>query len=143
MPDRRLWLRVRGGGHALLLPAGDIREVVPAGEVSPLPGRPAGIQGVVIHQGEFLPVLAWKDLPGCGQGRGPTAALAILRPRLGLPLEGVDGTGPIEEEAIRAVAEADPASAWCAGTILIEGIEFRVLDADRLVLLLRRLRGER
>ena len=59
----------------LLLDTLDLREVVASAPVAPLPGRSRGIQGVVFYQGEFLPVLAWEDLPGCLAVPGPSMAL--------------------------------------------------------------------
>jgi chemotaxis signal transduction protein len=127
----------------LLLSARDLREVVSPMPVSPLPGSPRGIQGVVIHQGEFLPVLAWEDLPGCLLPPGAPMALAVLRPRLGLPLERIIGTVTLPPEAWLETGETDPAALWTGGVWRTENEAVRVVDPDRLVALLRRFREER
>lgn len=143
MPEGGAWLHVRVAGMDLLLATRDLREVVAPLPVSAIPGGARGIQGVVMHQGEFLPVLAWEDLPGCGAPAGPTTALAVLRPRLGLPIERVVGTLGELPEPWCAAAESEPASAWSGGSGMLGDRELRMVDADRLVALLRRLRADR
>ncbi|HJV47944.1 MAG TPA: chemotaxis protein CheW [Geothrix sp.] len=135
---------MKAAGMDLLLPTQDLREVVVASSVAPLPGRPRAIEGVVVYQGEFLPVLAWKELPGCeGVKVGPSVAMAVLRPRLGLPVERLIGTMGLPPGAMKEADESDPAIGWIAGVCELGGLSFRVLDADRLVALLRRFRGDR
>ena len=127
----------------LLLSTLDLREVVAPTPVAPLPGRPRGIQGVVIHQGEFLPVLAWEDLPGCQVPPTRPVALAVLRPRLGVPLERLIGTVDLPPDAWREADETDPAAAWLGGMTRMGDRDLRMVDPDRLVALLRRFRGAR
>ncbi|GLH72343.1 hypothetical protein GETHLI_08450 [Geothrix limicola] len=142
--EQGTWLHVKAAGMDLLLSTQDLREVVAHSPVAPLPGRPRGIDGVVIYQGEFLPVLAWKDLPGCeGSKAGPAAAMAVLRPRLGIPLDRLIGTMKVPLNTLKEADENDPAISWIAGVCEVEGQSFRVLDGDRLVALLRRFRGDR
>ena len=126
----------------LLFSTMDLREVVAPGPVAPIPGRSRGIQGVVIHQGEFLPVLAWEDLPGCQPPTALPVALAVLRPRLGVPLERLMGTIDLPPEAWREVDERDPANAWLGGVARSGNRDLHLVDPDRLIALLRRFRGE-
>jgi len=137
------WLHVRAAGMDLLLSTEDLREVIAPLPVSPIPGPSRGIQGVVIHEGEFLPVLAWQDLPGCAEAPRPMMAMAVLRPRLGLPLERMVGTRTALPERWRVQEESHPTSAWVSGAGEVEGREIWQVDPDRLVALLRRLRGDR
>jgi chemotaxis signal transduction protein len=111
--------------------------------IAPLPGRPKGIQGVVLYQGEFLPVLAWGDLPGCPVPAGPPVALAVLRPRLGLPLERLLGTVSPPPEAWRETDETDAAAGWTGGLCRVGDQELRLLDPDRLIAVLHRFREDR
>ncbi len=99
--------------------------------------------GVVIYQGEFLPVVSWEDLPGTGRVSGSTVALAVLRPRLGLPIERLLGTLDELPGTWSSVTEAHPAGAWLQGLCHGEGQVWQVIDPDRLVALLRQYRGER
>jgi chemotaxis signal transduction protein len=127
----------------LLLATLDLREVVASTPVAPLPGRPRGIEGVVFYQGEFLPVLAWEDLPGGFVPEGEAGVLAVLRPRLGLPIQRLYGTIDPPPEAWREVDEQDPTAAWVSGVCVLEELQMRALDPARLIALLRRFREDR
>ena len=133
-----LLLQARAAGRAFLLPVADLREVVAASPVTAIPGGPPGIQGVVLHQGEFLPVLDWAAVPGAGQ-LGPPTAMAVLRPRLGLPLEGLTGTLERPEGSWSDPME-DPWAPILAGLCRVGDLDLPVLDPDRLLGLLHRLR---
>jgi chemotaxis signal transduction protein len=141
--ERGSWLQVRAAGTDLLLSTLDLREVVVSAPVAPLPGPSRGIRGVVFYQGEFLPVLAWEDLPGCEGPPGKTTAMAVLRPRLGLPIERVVGTVTPPPGSWGEVDEKDGAGAWLGGTCHMGGLELRLVDPDRLIALLHRFRGDR
>ena len=121
----------------------DLREVVGMEPISALPGRPRGIQGVVVYQGEFLPVLAWGDLPGCSASPTAPTAMAVLRPRLAIPIDRLIGIIDVSTATPRAVEEDDPAAAWTGGLFQLGELELRLLDPDRLVALLRRFRDSR
>ena len=121
----------------------DLREVVAPMPVSPLPGCSRGIAGLVIHHGEFLPVLAWGEFPGCQAGPEPPMALAILRLRLGLPLDWLGGTLDLGLEAWRETPAEDPWSPWVDAVARVGDRDLPRLDLDRLIGLLRRFRDER
>jgi len=127
----------------LLLATSDLREVVAATPVALLPGRPKGIQGVVSYQGEFLPVLAWEDLPGGRIAEGEPIAMAVLRPRLGLPIQRIIGTLDPPAEAWREVDGEDPAAPWLGQVWVLEQRNLRALDPVRLIALLRQMRVQR
>ena len=134
---------MRAAGRDLLLSTRDLREVVTSSPPTPLPGGLPGTQGVVIHHGEFLPVLAWEDLPGSQRLESPPEALAVLRTRLALPLERLVCTldqlpGPWQEPE-----DADPARAWLGASVQLNGVAVRQLDVEGLLALLRRFRSER
>lgn len=143
MSERGSWLHVRASGMDLALSTLDLREVVAMEVVSPLPGRPPGILGVVIFQGEFLPVLAWEDLPGCPRSATLPTALAVLRPRLAIPIDRIIGMIDLAAARLRGPEEHDPASGWSAGHLRAGDRELRLVDPDRLVALLRRFRADR
>jgi chemotaxis signal transduction protein len=139
--ERPLLLQARAAGRAFLLPVSDLREVVAATPVTAIPGGPPGIQGVVLHQGEFLPVLDWAAIPGAGVP-GPPAAMAVLRPRLGVPLEHLAGTLDAPEGSWGDPAE-DPWASILAGLCHVGDLDLPVLDPDRLLGVLHRLRKAR
>lgn len=143
MSELGTWLHVRASGMDLALSTLDLREVVAMEAISPLPGRPAGILGVVIFQGEFLPVLAWEDLPGCPRSAALPTALAVLRPRLAIPIERIIGMIDPSASHLPGVEEIDPASGWSGGHLQAGELELRLLDPDRLIALLRRFRADR
>ncbi|MCE1203640.1 MAG: chemotaxis protein CheW [Holophagaceae bacterium] len=143
MSEQGSWLHVRASGMDLALSTLDLREVVGMETVSPLPGRPQGIQGVVVFQGEFLPVLAWVDLPGCAVPTAPPMAMAVLRPRLAIPIERMIGVIDAPAATFRDIDEDDPATGWAGGLLHAGGLDLRLLDPDRLIALLRRFRGDR
>jgi chemotaxis signal transduction protein len=137
------WLHARAAGMDLLISTMDLREVIGATPVSPVPGGPRGIQGVVIHQGEFLPILAWGDLPGCPARPAPPVALAVLRPRLGVPLERLVGTVEVPPEGWREPEGTESELVWLGRVGRLGEGEGRLLDPDRLADLLRRFRVNR
>ncbi len=143
MSDLGAWIHVQAAGMDLLISTSDLREVVAASPISPLPGRPKGIQGVVVYYGEFLPVLAWEDLPGCEVPQAPPMAMAVLRPRLALPIERMIGSLTLPPGFWREVDETDPTHGWVSRGCDLDGLFFRLVDSDRLIALLQRFRGHR
>lgn len=137
------WLHVNAAGMELLLPTQDLREVVAFTPVAPLPGRPQGIQGVVVYQGEFLPVLAWNDLPGCQRSPSAPVAMAVSKSRLGIPLDRMIGTVELAPGSLRDLDEDDPVASWMGAVCQVGDQCFRVLDTDRLIACLRRFRNDR
>jgi hypothetical protein len=98
--------------------------------------------GVVVHEGEFLPVLAWNDLPGCtGAGHKPEA-LAVLRPRLGIFLDHMFGTVQVDQNDWLDPAPEEPWRAWLGAIVHCNKQDLPLLDADRLVALLHAFRSE-
>ena len=143
MSERGTWLHVRASGLDLALSTLDLREVVAMEPVTPLPGRPQGIQGVVVYQGEFMPVLAWEDLPGCPAPTIAPVALAVLRPRLAIPIDQMVGMIEVAAATLINLDEHDPAIGWSGGLLRVGGLELRLLDPERLIALLRRFRDDR
>jgi chemotaxis signal transduction protein len=121
----------------------DLREVVDPMPVCPLPGGSRGIAGLVIHHGEFLPVLSWGGFPGCLAGSEPPMALAVLRFRLALPLDWLGGTLDLGPEVWRETPEDDPWAPWVDAVARVGDRDLPRLDLDRLIGQLRRFRDER
>jgi chemotaxis signal transduction protein len=121
----------------------DLREVVDPIPVAPLPGGSRGLAGLAIHQGEFLPVLAWDELPGCRAGSEPPMALAVLRLRLGLPLDRLGATLDLGPEVWRETPTDDPWLPWVDAVARVGERDLPRIDLDRLIDLLRQFRDER
>ena len=143
MSEPPLLLHARAAGREILLRVADLREVVAFTPVAPLPNGPPGIQGVVLHEGEFLPVLDWTAIEGGPVRPESPVAMAVLRRRLGLPLEGLTGTLESPEEGWLDPAESDPWAPILAGQCRTGGQDLALLDPDRLLALLHRLRKAR
>ncbi len=138
-----LLLHARAAGREILLRVADLREVVAFTPVTPLPNGPPGIQGVVLHEGEFLPVLDWTAVQSGPVRQEPPVAMAVLRPRLGLPLEGLTGTMESPEAGWLDPGGGDPWAPVLAGLCRMEGHDLALVDPDRLLALLQRLRKAR
>lgn len=127
-------------GREFLLPVADLREVVSHVPVTPIPSGPPGIQGVVLHHGEFLPVLDWAVVRGRSDPTESPLTLAVLRPRLGLPLEWLAGTVAPPEGGWEEPPADDLWGPIVAGQVRLGDQDLPVLDPDRLLALLHRLR---
>ncbi len=138
MSETASWLQVEAAGQALLLSPADVLEVLPLMAIQPLPGASRGIEGVVLHNGAFLPVLAWRDLPACDGPSPPPSLLVVLR-RFGLPVVRVAGMVSMRED----VWEAEPeglARGWSGGRVTLDQRWGRKLNPERMLGLLRGLR---
>ena len=125
----------------LLLSTSDLREVLEPTPISSLPGRSRGIQGVMIYQGEFLPVLAWEDLPGSQASIGKPVAMAVLRPRLALPIERLIGMISPPPDSWREMMNGDARDPWAGGTCRRGDQTLLLLDPDRLITVIQQLRA--
>lgn len=143
MTESRTLLHVWAAGRQLLLPVMDLREVVTFTQATSLPGGPRGIEGVVLHQGEFLPVLDWAAMADASGPLPPASVMAVLRRRLGLPLERLIGTLEVPEAGWREAPEGDPWQPILAGFCAVGEQEVPLLDPDRLLAVLHRLRKDR
>lgn len=134
MPDPGSYILARAMGRDILLEASQLLEVLPAVPVRPLPGPVPGISGVILHQGEFLPVLDWAGLPGTPGQVVWATALAVLKRRLALPLESLDGVlDSVGESSGFGVADGDPWEEIVACICPVGEARFPLLDADKLV----------
>ncbi len=133
MSETGTLLLARAKGRDLLLEASQLLEMLPPTALAPLPGPVPGIAGVILYQGEFLPVLDWEALPGEAAPAAPTA-LGVLRRRLALPLEALSGVVEAEagERRIEPAGE-DPWGAILACRCSLGGPALPLLDPDRLV----------
>lgn len=134
MLESGILLLARAGGRDLLLAASDLVEVLPAGPVTPLPGPLPGLSGVILHQGEFLPVLDVAALPGVAGAQVAPVAMAILKRRLALPLEFLSGALEGGREGLKVEPPGqDPWSPIMVCACAVEGPPLPLLDPDKLI----------
>jgi hypothetical protein len=69
--------------------------------------------------------------------------MAVLRRRLGLPLERLIGTISPPTDAWQEVDPGDARDRWLGGACRVGGQTLLLVDPDRLIALLHRLREER
>jgi purine-binding chemotaxis protein CheW len=129
--------------RALVLPIGDdrygldlldVREVVPQPALTPLPGAPRAVLGVMNLRGDVVPVVDTAQLLGLG-ALDRVAFVAVAEAdggRAGLATDGEPETADLRERA--GDAELPPASARYAdgdGVVALLSLE-ELLAPDRL-----------
>ena len=112
-------LRVHLGGTVVGLPASSVRELVRAVAITPMPGAPAIVEGVVNVRGELVPVIdVRRRLALPARTLDPTEFLVILRdgPRtLAMRVDDVDDLVEIPADGMEPSAALSPALRDLAG----------------------------
>jgi len=78
-------LLFRCGGQVLAVDAGDVREILAAGEATRIPGAPRAIRGLVNVRGTLVTVVAMAEAVGLGGVNGSAGTLVIVE-RNGRPV---------------------------------------------------------
>lgn len=104
-------LEVRTGSehHAFLL--ADVVEILDLPAATPVPGAPAGVEGLAMVRDEVLLVLSLASLLGVrgeGDGRGSVIVVEREGTRYGLRTDAVEGLRQLDPEQMRRID--DPAS---------------------------------
>ncbi|MCX7604817.1 MAG: chemotaxis protein CheW [Bryobacteraceae bacterium] len=103
--QRRRLLVFRVGGAHYGLPIEHVREVERVARLTPVPGAPRFVRGLVNLRGEILPLLDMRLLLGAGGGELPASPRLIVaqadrqEPPLALMVEELNGLAPVEEES--------------------------------------------
>ena len=121
-------LVVSCNGELFALRFEDVIEVVESGPLTPLPGAPAELSGVVLLRGAALPVLSLRSLlfGGAGQSTPFTVLVELNGYRIGLQVDRVLGIRRFACDSLRQFSEEQ---------ILLEG--FVTTPDEKLVALLR------
>ncbi len=133
MHDRALVLRAAVGDRELWIPAEDLQEVVPAEAIHPFPPATPGLAGVVALHGEPLPILSWRDF---GVEGAPIALIAVLKRRLGIPLERVLEVRAVEGTTQVGLKRGDAWNVLLGHRRRLSGHSHGVLDVEKLLSLL-------
>mgnify|MGYP005846691085 CR=1 FL=1 len=112
-----LVFEIDGRRHALRL--ADVREVLPAATVTPLPAAPAIVEGVLALRGEAVPVFAARERLGLpARSLEPSDHYVVAwdgRRTVALRVDRADGLRSVPADEIRAVGELTPASGPAVG----------------------------
>jgi len=105
--ERESFCIVERCARRLALPAAAVRRVLNGGTLTPVPGAPAILVGLVSDRGAAVPVVsldAWLHLPPrpCASG-DPVVLLDGAGLRVGLLVDRVDGIVPLAEVTSAAV----------------------------------------
>ena len=112
-------LRVHLGGAVIGLPATAVREIVRAVAITPMPGAPAIVEGVVNVRGQLVPVVdVRRRLALPPRALDPDEFLVVLLDgarTLAIRVDEVDDLVEIDADAVEASVELSPALRGLAG----------------------------
>jgi purine-binding chemotaxis protein CheW len=124
----RVHVRVRIGPEDYALPVESVTEVAELGDVTPVPGAPAGVLGVRNLRGQVLPVIDMATVFGLASGSPGRLVVADLDGRrAGLAVDAVEGVEPVPD--ISEEAE----SKHLVGATLIDGSLVGVVDVKSVL----------
>ena len=112
-PEQKPRLLVfRAGGESYALPMESVREVECVGRVTPVPGAPGFIRGLVNLRGEILPLLDLAALVGKREER-PAQRLIVAQagpadPVVALMVEDLNGLAPFSEAEVKPPSGPGP-----------------------------------
>jgi len=111
--QRRRLLVFRIGADYYGLPVENVREVERVDRLTPVPGAPAFVRGLINLRGEILPLVDMRLLLGRGGGETPASARLIVAQAhpeeapLALMVEELNGLAPVDEAQVSAGAEGE------------------------------------
>ena len=133
MAERGLVLRGVVGDREIWIAAEDLQEVVPLEEVHGFPADTPGLEGVMAHHGEPLPVLRWEDFAVSGP---PRALVAVLKRRVGIPIERVIEVRALEGTAQVGLKRGDAWNPLLGHRRRLSGHSHGMLEVEKLLSLL-------
>lgn len=133
MHERSLVLRGCVGDREIWIAAEDLQEVVPMETIHPFPAPTPGLAGVLALHGEPLPLLHWGDF---GVGDLPSTLVAVLKRRIGIPLDRVLEVRPVEGTTQVGLKRGDTWNPLLGHRRRLSGHSHGVLDVEKLLILL-------
>jgi purine-binding chemotaxis protein CheW len=119
------FLLFAAGGAWFGAPAESSAEVLALGAVTPVPGAPPHLAGVVAHRGEVIPVV---DLGRLFKGQPGHGRRAVVLRAAG----GVVGVLATEVLGVRSIDD------HLLGTVAVEGREVTLIEPDALLVFLKK-----
>lgn len=100
-------LLFRSGGQVLAVEAGAVREIIPAGQITRIPGTSRAVLGLINVRGTLVPVVDTAAAAGVGSGNGAAGTVILVERRgriVGLAVDEVLDlaavpTGTLDEQA--------------------------------------------
>lgn len=133
MADRPLVLRSIVADRELWIAAEDLQEVVPLETVHAFPAPTPGLEGVMAHHGEPLPILCWEDF---SVAVPPRALVAVLKRRLGIPIDRVLEVRALEGTSQVGLKRGDAWNGLLGHRRRLSGHSHGVLEVEKLLSLL-------
>jgi purine-binding chemotaxis protein CheW len=121
------YVRLRVGDEHYALPVETVLEVARPASLTPVPGAPAHLLGVMNLRGEVLPVVDLAALSGL-RGPGEPTVIVVVEAggaRAGLAVDAVLGVGDLP-----APSPTDTAREYVSSAALADGELVGILDAD-------------
>jgi len=123
-------------GERFGVKAGFVREVVRVEELTPLPGVPFHVLGIVNVRGEIVPVADLHRLLGIGGGRSESVDRVLILESenlvLGLAVDGVDGMHRVDAQRLQP-APSSVAASTPAAVLGLAAERVLILDARELL----------
>lgn len=126
-------LKAQAAGRTLLIPSADLLEVVPLDHLEPIPTPMPGLLGIMALRSGPLPVLDWEVFQTPAEGSG---LVAVLRKRLGIPLERVLEVRDVGGSPTVGLKRGDPWNAILSHRCRLSGHSHGVLEVEKLLALL-------
>jgi len=124
----RVHVRVRIGSEDYALPVESVTEVAELGDVTPVPGAPAGVLGARNLRGHVLPVIDMAALFGLASGSPSRLVVADHDGRrAGLAVDAVAGVEPLPDISEKAE------SRHLVGATLIDASLVGVVDVKSVL----------
>jgi purine-binding chemotaxis protein CheW len=121
-------VRVRAAGEDYALPISSVLEVADLGEVTPLPGAPAGILGVRNLRGQVLPVIDLASVLGLAGGSPERIVVTEeVDRRAALAVDSV------VDVAVIAAPTAETESDYLNGATLVDGDLVGLVDVRAML----------
>lgn len=126
-------MRVQLGGKQLFLRGADLVEIVPLERIEPMPMHLPGLSGILALRSGPLPVLDWSLLD-IHPGSAPL--VAVLRRRLGLPIERIVEVRDISQLPTAELKRGDSLNPVLSHRCRLSGQSHGVLEVEKLLSIL-------
>ncbi len=111
-----------------------VREIVPVGVLTRLPGAPAWVLGLLNLRGAVLTVIDLADRLGLAAREGASVIVVEAGSRaLGVRVDAVESVALAEEARVEPVEEARRAEGLVAGMVRLADGTALLMDADALL----------